>query len=110
MILVIIAVIKIYDLTLNDSKKSHQLQQMEMAKAAGNGIRIYLDHFVEDMRLLKNYEGIQNLEPISVSTNINYIFNHYETETVLSIFITDSESNIIHKKGDSLPNWIMPLV
>jgi hypothetical protein len=110
MIIVIIAVIQIYNLTLNDSKRNHQLQQMEMAKAAGNGIRIYLDHIVKDMQLLTYFEGIQELEPNSVSNNVNHLFNHYEREEVLSIFITDLDANIIHIKGDSLPYWTMSLL
>ncbi|MBU2506584.1 MAG: sensor histidine kinase [Bacteroidetes bacterium] len=110
MIMVIIAVIKIYDLTLNDSKRSHQLQQMEMAKAAGNGISTHLDHIVKDMHLLTDFEGIQDLEPSSVSTNVNHLFNHYDREDVLSIFIADSDANLIHIEGDSLPDWIMPLL
>lgn len=110
MILVIIAVIKIYNLTLNDSKKSHQLQQMEMAKAAGNGIRIYLDHLVEDMHLLTYFEGIQTLKKSSLQTNVNHLFNHYEQEGVLTIFITDTDANVVYLKGDSLPHWILPLL
>ncbi len=110
MVIVIIAVIKIYSLTLIDSKKNHQLQQMEMAKATGNGIRIYLDHLVEDMRLLTNFEGIKDLELNSLSINVNHLLNHYDREEVLSIFITDSDANLIHIKGDSLPYWIMPLL
>ena len=110
MIIVIIAVIKIYDLTLNDSKKSHQLQQMEMAKAVGNGLTIYLDHLVEDMYLLTYFEGTQTLKKSSVQTNANHLFKHYEREAVLSIFITDTKANLVHLEGDSLPTWIMSLL
>ncbi len=110
MIIFIFAVVKIYEVTLNEAKNSHQLQQMEMAKAATAGISNYLEHLVEDMHLLANFPGLQRLEKKSIKIYVNYIFNHYRSETVKSVFIANIDADIVYSEGDLLPGWIAPLV
>ena len=48
----IVMVINTYDYILNDAKKNHQMQQMEMAKAAASGISSYLTGLADDMHFL----------------------------------------------------------
>ena len=57
MVIFIFAVYKIYNLTLNDAKMNHQLQQMEMVKAASTGMSYFLEHLAEDMNVLNFYPG-----------------------------------------------------
>lgn len=103
MLIFLYAVIKIYNLTLSESKKSHQLQQMEMAKAAATGISTYLTHIEEDMHLLSFFPEIQFLNKNSVQLYVDYFLEHYEKEAVKAIFVTDINANIVYSKGDSLP-------
>lgn len=109
-VIFLFAVIKIYELTLNEAKNSHQLQQMEMAKAATIGISTYLDHIVEDMRLLAFYEKYINPDKKNIRSNVDYFYDHYEQEAVKAIFITDEFANIIYSHGEFMPEWIIPLL
>ncbi|MCK4895017.1 MAG: hypothetical protein KAT07_13665 [Calditrichia bacterium] len=105
-IIFLTAIFKIYNLSLSELKKSHQLQQMEMAKAASLGINTYLDHIVEDMQLITFFPEIQKLDTLQVTKIIKYFFNHYEKEAVRTIFIADKSGNTFHSEGAKLPSWI----
>jgi signal transduction histidine kinase len=108
-VIFLFAVVKIYDITLNETKNSHQLQQMEMAKAATIGISTYLDHIVEDMHLFTFIPELQYRERNVIQSYVDYIFKHYDQEAVKAIFVTDLEAKIIYSIGDSLPDWV-PMV
>jgi signal transduction histidine kinase len=110
MIIFIFAVFKIYQLTLNDAKMNHQLQQMEMAKAATTGISYFLEHLAEDMDILNFFPGLRSLNEEFIHLNVNYLLNHHRGEVIKSIFITDLNAEIVYSNGDSLPEWIAPLV
>lgn len=95
----------IYKRTLDDTKKDHQLQQLEMSKTAAQGINYLLDHFFSDMRFLaaqaeKNYNDIHTF-----SSMPDYFLNTYETSLVRTIFITDNNINILHFSGEPFPDW-----
>jgi len=110
MIIFIFAVFKIYQLTLNDAKMNHQLQQKEMAKAATNGISYFLNHLAEDMYILNFFPGLRSLNQEFIHANVNYLLNHHRGEVIKSIFITDLDAKIVYSNGDSLPEWITPIV
>jgi hypothetical protein len=48
----------IYTLTLEDAKKNHQMQQLEMAKVVSEGTRYFIYHLVKDMELLTTNAGL----------------------------------------------------
>ena len=104
----LLAVIKMYDDTLNDAKKDHQMQQVEMAKAATTGIRFYLKNLVEDMRLLSSYPNVKSFNEKSIKLNTHYIFKHYSEKMVRTIFIADKNFRIIYSEGSKIPDWIVP--
>jgi signal transduction histidine kinase len=109
-IIFIFAVVKIYEWTLNEATRNHQLQQLEMAKTAKVGISTYLDHLVEDMHLLTFFNEIQFQDNNDVRPNVDYLFNHYEKEAIRTIFVTDINSNLVYSKGEMLPGWVEPLL
>ncbi len=51
-VLFLFLVNRIYTNTLEDAKKNHQLQQLEMAKSVAQGINFFIEHLVRDMNLL----------------------------------------------------------
>jgi signal transduction histidine kinase len=102
------AVITMYDNTLNDAKNNHQLQQLEMAKAATTSISFYLKSLVEDMYMLSNYPGVRKLDKKSIEQQTDYLYNHYDEKIVRSIFITNKNSNIIYSIGSQVPKWVVP--
>jgi len=104
------AVVKIYDLTLNDAKYNHQLQQMEMAKAAKTGIINHLDHLVEDLHFLTPLPGIRELDENVAPEYIYSIFKHYQKNIVKAVYVSDIDAQIIYSVGDSLPDWLVPLL
>ncbi|UCF65856.1 MAG: hypothetical protein JSW33_08525 [bacterium] len=106
-IIFIIATVKIYNLSLSEQKRSHQLKQMEMAKATSLGINTHLEDIVEDMRLITFFEEIQKLDTLQLNKIMTNFFRHYEKETVRSIFIADKHGNVLYAKGGELPAWIL---
>ena len=99
----IVMVINIYDYTLNDAKKNHQMQQMEMAKAAVSGISIYLSGLTDDMRLLSNYPGVKNFDKKIIKTNTDLLLDHYNDKIVKTIFILDGEGRPVYYTGANPP-------
>jgi len=104
------AVVTIYQQTLDDAKLSHQMQQMEMAKAATIGISSFLEHLAEDMFILNFFPGFRVADEKFIHANINYLLNHHHGRVLHSIFIADSTGVVIYTKGDSLPEWVELLV
>jgi signal transduction histidine kinase len=110
MIFFALAIVYVYDLTLNDAKKSHQLQQIEMAKSMATGIDFYLKHLLEDMHLLSIYYGELDRIGEAFWPEVNMVYNHYEQRVVKSIFFTDEDAKIIYYNGDRLPESIRSLI
>ena len=110
MIFFALAIVYIYDLTLNDAKKSHQLQQIEMAKSMATGIEFYLDHLLEDMHLLSIYYDEIDLKSNDFWSEVNMVYNHYEQQAVKSIFFTDENAKIVYRNGDILPGSVPSII
>ncbi len=102
-IIFIFAVLSIYDYTLSDVKKTHQLQQMEMAKTAASGISIHLNMLKENLELLLEYPGAKALVFNSVKEGVNFLYNHYSDKIIKSVFLLDSSIALIYSKGLAPP-------
>lgn len=102
----ILLIFKIYNLTLQDAKTSHQQQQMQMAKTAVQGISSYLDYLVSDMNLLNDIFIKHKYNNIEVQSHLNYFHDHYDNNIVKSIFLTDTNANIYYSTADSIPVWL----
>ncbi len=92
---------EIYKRTLDDTKRDHQLQQLEMSKTAAQGINYLLDHLFNDMKFLANYTKTKKEE----SNFPDYFLSTYETSLVRSIFITDENIKILNSTGEPFPDW-----
>ena len=106
----LLTVIKMYEDTLDDAKQSHQLQQMEMAKAAANGINSYLFNIVNDMHLLSYYPGVQNMERDALRMHAEYFLKHYISGAVRTIFFCDKSAGLKYSAGETEPSWVIPAV
>lgn len=100
----IFIIIKIYDYTLNDAKKSHQIQQMEMARAAISGISIYLNRLAGDMHLLSDFPGVRDFNLNVIKTNTDLLYGHYEDKIIKSIFIMDNNKHPVYFTGSIVPS------
>ena len=92
---------EIYKRTLDDTKRDHQLQQLEMSKTAAQGINYLLDHIFNDMKFLANYAKSKKEE----SNFPDYFLSTYEPSLVRSIFITDENIKILNSTGEPIPDW-----
>jgi len=95
----------IYSLILEDSKKNHQLQQLEMTKVVSGGIAYFLDHLIKDMNFLTGNPGFNNniIESRDLIDNFRV---SYDQSIISSIIITDSLSNIVYYSGKEPPVWV----
>lgn len=87
---------KIYNITLDEAKRMHQRQQMELAKSASNGIRFYMDHLVRDIK----YASLHAAKPGELE---NLFYNQTERHIVKSIFVASETGELITIFGDELP-------
>jgi len=99
----IVMVINTYDYILNDAKKNHQMQQMEMAKAAASGIGSYLSGLTDDMRFLSDYPGVKELDKKVIKTNADLLLDHYNNKIVKTIFVLDSIGRPVYYTGTNPP-------
>ena len=100
----------IYEQTLDETKRDHQLQQLEMAKTAAQGINYLIEHLFSDMRFLAAYIDSKKEAfdlPISHS---GYFFNSYESSLVSTVFITDQNAQIQILAGEPFPDWALQSV
>ncbi len=104
-ILFVYLVGKIYNLTLEEAKKNHQLQQLEMAKAVSQGIDYFMQHLISDMKLLTNDPIFNDKSPQKVFSALRFFQKNYDTTIIKSIFIADSSASILYSTGSTLPLW-----
>jgi signal transduction histidine kinase len=104
-VIFIYAVLQIYEITLSDAKKNHQLQQMEMAKAASLGISIYLNQLKDDLYLFSNFPGVKDYDKKSFTNGASLLYNHYNEKIVEKIFIIHRGQKFIYPQGE-LPAWV----
>jgi signal transduction histidine kinase len=102
----IVMVINTYDYILNDAKKNHQMQQMEMAKAAATGIGTYLNGLADDMNFLAGYPGVKELDKEVIKTNADLLLDHYNDKIVKTIFVLDGEGRPVYYTGKIRPSLI----
>ena len=99
-------VINTYDYILNDAKKNHQIQQMEMAKAAVSGISSYLSGLTDDMHLLSDYPGVKKFDKKIIKTNADLLLDHYNDKIVKTIFVLDGEGRPVYYTGTNPPTTL----
>lgn len=99
-------VINTYDYILNDAKKNHQMQQMEMAKAAVSGISSYLSGLTDDMHLLSDYPGVKKFDKKIIKTNADLLLDHYNDKIVKTIFVLDGEGRPVYYTGTNPPTTL----
>lgn len=96
-------IINTYDYILNDAKKNHQMQQMEMVKAAATGISSYLSGLTDDMHLLSVYPGVKSFDKNIIKTNTDLLLGHYNDKIVKTIFVLDGEGRPVYYTGENPP-------
>lgn len=96
----------IYSLILEDTKKSHQMQQLEMTKVVSEGISFFLDHLVKDMDFLTSNPKLKN-DNIELKELIDDFRISYDQKIISTIIISDSASNIIYYTGKEPPDWML---
>ena len=104
-VLFLFLVNKIYSLILEDTKKSHQMQQLEMAKVVSEGISFYMDHLVKDMDFLTNNPKLEE-DNNELKKLIDNFRISYDQTIISTIIIADSTSNIIYYTGKKPPDWM----
>lgn len=91
----------IYSLTLNDAKKNHQRQQLEMAKAVSQGIGFFLEHIKSDFNLLTSNSELSS-DTSERENLITDFHNNYDNKIISSIILVDSDGKIIFNTGPRL--------
>jgi signal transduction histidine kinase len=92
---------EIYERTLDDTKKDHQLQQLEMSKTVAKEINYLLDRIFNDMKFISNYAKTKE-EKFNYP---EYFLSNYKPSLVRSIFILDEEARISNLHGEPFPDW-----
>lgn len=98
-------IIYLYSLTLEDAKKNHQIQQLQMAKVVAEGINYFMEHLVKDMRLLTDYSNIKDSRNILLKDFISHFRQNYDQRIISSIIILDSLALINSYSGIAPPDW-----
>jgi signal transduction histidine kinase len=96
----------IYTLTLEDAKKNHQLQQLEMAKVVTEGTRYFLYHLVKDMELLTTNTGLAEKRESDFSHLLEQFRFTYDETVISSIIIINNNSGIKAVSGEIPPEWV----
>lgn len=96
----------IYSLILEDTKKSHQMQQLEMTKVVSEGISFFLDHLVKDMNFLTSNPKLKD-DKIKLKELIDNFRISYDKKIISTIIIADSTSNIVYYTGKKPPDWVV---
>ena len=97
---------KIYTVTLEDAKKNHQLQQLQMAKIVGEGINYFMEHLVNDMSLLVSNSKIITNEESILKQYINHYQADYNKKIISTVLIFDVSSKVLYSAGVNPPDWV----
>lgn len=89
-------IINTYEVTLTNSKLSHQKKQFEMVKSARSGIQLYLTHIMNDIF----HTDFNN---IGSKSRIDDLFKE---GVIKSFFLLNKNKEIISSEGGPLPGWI----
>jgi signal transduction histidine kinase len=96
---------KLYTVTLEDAKKNHQMQQLQMAKVVAEGINYFMEHLVKDMSLLSENPRISNSKDFLLKDFVNHYKPNFDKTIISSIILSDSSSRIIYYTGKVPPEW-----
>ena len=96
---------RIYTNTLDDAKRNHQLQQLEMAKSVAQGINFFIEHLVRDMKLLTHNPDVLKVPNRNEYASLRFFKANYDSTILRTIFLTDSTGNILFATGTDLPSW-----
>jgi len=97
---------KLYTVTLEDAKKSHQMQQLQMAKVVAEGINYFMEHLVRDLILLTENSKSRDSKDIILKDFIDHYKVSLDKTIITSIIISDSSSKIIYFTGKQPPEWV----
>lgn len=97
---------KIYSVTIDDAKKNHQNQQLQMAKVVSSGINYFMDHMVKDLSLLIENANIKQFSPVILNSMIHKFRQQYDQVIINSIIISDTSGKILYSTDENLPAWI----
>jgi signal transduction histidine kinase len=100
----------IYNLTLEDAKKNHQMQQLEMAKVVSEGTRYFLYHLVKDMELLTTNAGLADKREKEFNELLEHFRFNYDETIISSIIIINNNSGIRSVSGKAPPQWVYPAI
>ncbi|MFC2102862.1 ATP-binding protein [Bacteroidota bacterium] len=107
-ILFVFLVTSIYQNTLDDTKKNHQEQQLEMVKTAAHGIEYFLKHLLGDMEFTAlSFQSINEYYSSSNSYSENYLAT-YDSSLIKTIILVDRNAQIQNSFGEFVPNWMLP--
>ncbi|HZW38595.1 MAG TPA: sensor histidine kinase [Ignavibacteriaceae bacterium] len=95
----------IYSMTLDDAKKNHQVQQLEMAKVVSEGTRYFLYHLVKDMEFITSNPTLTHKNNSLLKDFINQFRLNYDHTILSSIILLDENSNIKYVSGKEPPKW-----
>ena len=101
---------EIYERTLEDNKKDHQEQQLEMVKNGAQGINYFIEHISKDMKFLTVFPNISTMDSSSSPPFIDYFLSTYEPSLVRTIFFADRNGKILYSAGEPSPDWSLPHV
>ena len=96
---------RIYLSTLEDAKRNHQLQQLEMVKSVAQGIDFFIEHLVRDMKLLTRNPEVINSRSKNIYSSLKFFKENYDSTIIRTIFLADSLGNIYFSTGKQLPGW-----
>lgn len=94
----------IYTNTLDDIKRDHQFQQLEMTKSTAQGITYLIHHLVSDIKLLSYYPGIKDINSHSLSFIKKFPIT-YDSQIVRSAFITNKKLKVCCYTGEPVDAW-----
>ena len=101
---------RVYNSTLEDAKRNHQLQQLEMAKSVAQGINFFIEHLVRDMKLLTHNPDVINLPSKNEYASLEFFKENYDSTIIRSLFLADSTGRILFSTGHTLPEWSLEKV
>jgi len=93
--LLIYASYYIFNIAINENKRLHQTQQLELAKTASTGIKYYIEGLEQDLVYASDYSSSKN--------DLKNYFNYQiQKKVVKSIFVFENEEVVTFLAGEKL--------
>lgn len=96
---------QIYTLTLEDAKRNHQQQQLEMAKVVTEGVRYFVYHLIKDMQLLTNNPSLRSDKDNVFHDFVDQFRVNYD-QSIISSIIVRNNSKSWYISGKKPPQWV----